>query len=329
MEYYLQIELMRNRGDLMKIIYMGTPDFAVPCLEFLIKSEHDVIGVFTQPDKPSGRGQKVNMTPVKETAIMHDILVFQPTTLKNEDVINQIQLLDPDLIVVVAYGQILPKSILDIPRLGCINVHASLLPQYRGAGPINWAVINGEKKTGITTMYMDIGLDTGDMLLKEEVSIGENETAGELHDRLMNVGADVLEKTMVLLESGKIKGTPQNHEESTYAPMLNKELGKVIWTDSAEKIKNLIRGTIPWPTAYTTMDGKPMKIWKCKTLNTIKSYEEHIPGTIVDINKDYLIVLTGQDLLLIEEIQFSGKKRMSVKEYLVGNNIELYTILGV
>ncbi|QUH20891.1 methionyl-tRNA formyltransferase [Alkaliphilus sp. B6464] len=309
----------------MKIIYMGTPEFAVPCLETLVNSKHEVIGVFTQPDRPSGRGQKVNITPVKEKALEHNIPIFQPTTLKNEDVINEIKELNPDIIIVVAYGQILPKKVLEIPKYGCINVHASILPKYRGAGPINWAIINGEKKTGITTMYMDVGLDTGDMLLKEEIEIGENETAGELHDRLMKLGAKVLDKTIELLETDEIRGIPQNHDNSSYAPMLTKDLGKIDWSKSAKEIKDLIRGTIPWPTAYTTYNGQVMKIWKSRI---IESNKEHAPGKILEITKEYILVATGKNILAIEEIQFSGKKRMSVKDYLIGNNIEANKNLG-
>ncbi len=309
----------------MKILYMGTPEFAVPCLETLINSKHEIIGVFTQPDKPSGRGQKVNITPVKEKALEYNIPIFQPSTLKNIDVINQIQNLNPDLIVVVAYGQILPKEILQLPKHGCINVHASLLPKYRGAGPINWVIINGEKKTGITTMYMDVGLDTGDMILKEEIEIGEYETAGELHDRLMNLGAKVLDNTMALIEREEIKPIPQNHDESSYAPMLTKELGKINWSKSAEEIKDLIRGTIPWPTSYTTYKGQIMKIWKSRV---IESSIVKTPGKIVEVQKDCILVATGKNILAIEEIQFSGKKRMNVKDYLIGNNIEIGNNLG-
>jgi len=309
----------------MKVLYMGTPEFAVPCLEILIDRKHDVIGVFTQPDRPSGRGQKINITPVKEKALQHSIPVFQPTTLKSENIINQIKDLSPDLIVVVAYGQILPKDILDIPRYGCINVHASLLPKYRGAGPINWVIINGETKTGITTMYMDVGLDTGDMLLKEEIEIGEDETAGELHDRLMELGATVLDKTINLLETNGITGIPQDNNESTYAPMLTKELGKIDWTKSAQEIKNLVRGTVPWPSSYTTYKGQIMKIWKSRIIESNKNYD---PGKILEVQKDAIFVATGKDILAIEEIQFGGKKRMSVKNYLVGNNIEINRNLG-
>jgi len=309
----------------MKVVYMGTPEFAVPCLEFLINSEHEVIGVFTQPDKRSGRGQRISLTPVKEKALEHNIPILQPTTLKNDDIINQIKKLNPDLIVVVAYGQILPKGILEIPKYGCINVHASLLPKYRGAGPINWAIINGEKKTGITTMYMDVGLDTGDMLLKEEIEIGDDETAGELHDRLMKLGAGVLDKTINLLETNEIISIPQNHNESSYAPMLTKDLGKIDWTKSAQHIKNLIRGTIPWPSSYTTYNGKIMKIWKSRVIESNKEYD---PGKILEVQKDCILVATGKNILAIEEIQFSGKKRMGVKEYLIGNNIEINRNLG-
>jgi len=304
---------------------MGTPEFAVPCLETLINSKHEVIGVFTQPDRPSGRGQKINITPVKEKALEHNIPVFQPTTLKSEDVISQLKDLNPDIIVVVAYGQILPKVILDMPKYGCINVHASLLPKYRGAGPINWVIINGEKESGITTMYMDVGLDTGDMLLKETIEIGDNETAGQLHDRLMELGAKVLDDTVNLIEAGKINPIPQRHDESSYAPMLDKELGKIDWYKSAQEIKNLVRGTNPWPTAYTTYDGKNMKVWKTSVIKDGKYYK---PGIILEVKKDCIIVSTGKDLIAIEEIQFSGKKRMSVKDYLIGNNIEINRNLG-
>lgn len=309
----------------MKIIYMGTPEFAVPCLETLIQSKHEVVGVFTQPDRKSGRGQKINISPVKAKALKYDIPVFQPITLKDNDIIKKIETLNPSLIVVVAYGQILPKEVLGIPKNGCINVHASLLPKYRGSGPINWVVINGEKKTGITTMYMDVGLDTGDMLLKEEIKIGEDETAGQLHDRLMVLGGKVLDKTIDLLEKNKLTPIPQNHKESSYAPMLTKNLGKIDWHKPAKEIKNLIRGTIPWPSSFTTYKGKTIKIWKSCVINSDK---QHDPGRILKVQSDCILVGTGKDILSIEEIQFSGKKRMSVKNYLIGNNIEEDERLG-
>ncbi len=304
---------------------MGTPQFAVPCLETLINSRHEVIGVFTQPDRPSGRGRKINITPVKEKALEHDIPIFQPNTLKDTEVFKNIEKLNPDIIVVVAYGQLLPEEILKIPEHGCVNVHASLLPKYRGAAPINWAIINGEESTGITTIYMDTGLDTGDILLKEEVKIYENETAGELHDCLMYLGAGVLDKTIDLIEAGKMRPVPQNHEEASYAPMLTKEHGKIDWSRSAGEIKNLIRGMIPWPTSYTIYDGKTMKVWKG---SIIYGNTDHKPGTILEVKKDCILVATGKDILSIEELQFSGRKKMSVNQYLVGNNIETDKMLG-
>lgn len=309
----------------MNIIYMGTPDFALPCLKTLINSKHKIIGVFTQPDRPSGRGQKIRMSPVKEKALKYKIPVFQPKTLREAGTIEAIRDLRPDLIVVVAYGQVLPKAILGIPKHGCINVHASLLPKYRGAGPINWAIMNGEKKTGITTMLMDEGLDTGDILLKEEIEIGKDETAGQLHNRLMELGARVLAKTMDLLEKDGIRPVPQNHKEASYAPMLTKELGKIDWTRPAEEIKNLIRGTNPWPSSYTSYNGQDMKIWKA---SIVEGEDGSKPGTILRVGRDNIRVATGKNILSIEEIQFSGKRRMSVEQYLIGNNIEANKILG-
>ncbi|MDI9475831.1 MAG: methionyl-tRNA formyltransferase [Natronincolaceae bacterium] len=309
----------------MKIVYMGTPQFAVPCLETLVDDKHEIIGVFTQPDRPSGRGRKINITPVKEKALEHNIPVFQPNTLKDVEVFKNIEKLNPDIIIVVAYGQLLPTEILRVPKYGCINVHASLLPKYRGAAPINWAVINGEESTGITTIYMDAGLDTGDILLKEEIKIYEDETAGELHNRLMYLGAEVLDKTIDLIGTEEIRPVPQNHKEASYAPMLTKEHGKIDWSRPAEEIKNLIRGTIPWPTPYTTYNGKIMKVWKG---SVIYGNEDHKPGTILEVKKDCILVATGKDILSIEELQFSGRKKMSVNQYLVGNNIEPGIILG-
>ena len=214
---------------------MGTPQFAVPSLEALLNSKHDMVGVFTQPDRPRGRGRKIDITPVKKETLKYNIPIFQPNTLKDAEVFKSIEELSPDIIVVVAFGQILPKEILQIPKYGCINVHASLLPKYRGAAPINWAIINGEKITGITTIYMDTGIDTGDILLREEIEIGKDETAGELHDRLMDRGAEVLCKTIELIEAGEIQPTPQDHNETSYAPMLTKEFGRIDWERPADR----------------------------------------------------------------------------------------------
>lgn len=304
---------------------MGTPQFAVPCLETLVNGRHEVIGVFTQPDRPSGRGRKINITPIKEKALSYNIPIFQPDTLKDAEVFRNIEKLDPDIIVVVAYGQILPKGILQIPEHGCVNVHASLLPKYRGAAPINWVIINGERSTGITTIYMDEGLDTGDVLLKKEIKIYEDETAGELHDRLMNLGAEVLDETIDLIETGKTQPIPQDHKRASYAPMLTKEHGRIDWNKPAGEIKNLIRGTVPWPTSYTAYDGKTVKIWKSSVINSSKDYK---PGVILEVKKDCILIATGQDVLSVEELQFSGRKRMSVNQYLIGNNIETNKILG-
>lgn len=317
--------MKKNSGDFVKIVYMGTPQFAVPSLEALLNSKHDVTGVFTQPDRPRGRGRKIDITPVKKEALKYNIPVFQPNTLKDAEVFKNIEGLSPDMIVVVAFGQILPREILQIPKYGCINVHASLLPKYRGAAPINWAIINGEKNTGITTIYMDTGIDTGDILLKKEIEIGKDETAGELHDRLMELGAGVLCKTIELIEADEIRPIPQEHSETSYAPMLTKGFGKIDWEKPAEEIKNLIRGTIPWPTSYTTYSGRIMKIWKS---NVVHSSRGHEPGKILEVKKDCIFVATGKNILSIEELQFSGRKRLSVNQYLIGNNIEIGKILG-
>jgi len=309
----------------MNIIFMGTPEFAVPTLDMLIGEGYNILSVFTQPDRPKGRSKKLIMPPVKEKALEHNIEIFQPNTLKDQKIIATISNMKPDLIVVVAYGQILTKEILEIPTLGCINVHASLLPKYRGAGPIQWSIINGEKTTGITTMYMDVGLDTGNMILKEEITIGENETSEELHDRLAVLGGKVLKETLVQLKEGRAPREEQDHEKSSYAPMLTKDLSEIQWNKKAEEIHNLIRGTIPWPVASTKYMGKTMKVWKSTVEKSEKTYEV---GKIVEVTKDNIYVATGKDLLVIEEIQFSGGKRLKVREFLAGNTIEKDVILG-
>lgn len=311
---------------MMNIIFMGTPEFAVPALDMLVKEGYNILSVFTQPDRPKGRSKKLIMPPVKEKALEYNLKVHQPTTLKEPETINIIRNMKPDLIVVVAYGQILTKEILDIPPLGCINVHASLLPKYRGAGPIQWAIINGEKTTGITTMYMDIGLDTGDMILKEEIAIEENETAEALHKELAILGGKVLKETLLQVKEGRVYREKQVHEKSSYAPMLTKDLSKIKWHKTANEIHNLIRGTIPWPVANTNYMGKVMKIWR----SSIEETEEttHKPGKIIEVTKDKIYVATARDLLVIEEIQFSGGKRLTVKDFLVGNTIEKNVVLG-
>ncbi|HGL3932482.1 TPA: methionyl-tRNA formyltransferase [Clostridioides difficile] len=309
----------------MKIVFMGTPDIAVPCLQKIIDEKYEILGVVTQPDKPKGRGKKLGMSPVKELAIENNIPVYQPVKARDKEFIDKIKSLNPDVIVVVAFGQILPKEILEIPKLGCINVHVSLLPKYRGAAPINWVIINGEEKTGVTTMYMDEGLDTGDMILKTEVNLDENITAGELHDKMMNIGAETLKETLRLIEEGNAPREVQNHEEFSYAPIMNKSLGNIDFSKSAREIHNLVRGVSPWPSAYTTYNDVIMKVWKTKVLDE-KSTKD--VGTIIDVSKDGIKVSTIDNVLLIEEIQMPNKKRMLVGEYIKGNTIETGLVLG-
>ena len=310
----------------MKVVFMGTPDFAVPCLDSLINSKHEVTAVITQPDKPKGRGKKVMPPPIKIKAQESQINILQPKKIRDESFVNQLKDMDIDCIVVVAYGQILPKDILNIPSKGCINVHASLLPKYRGAAPINWTIINGEEVTGVTTMYMDEGLDTGDMILKKEVEISNNMTAGELHDILSIKGAEVLMDTLELVELGKAPRIEQNELISSYASMLSKKTGLIDWSQSADSIYNLIRGLNPWPVAYTKYKDKKMKLWKAKILSENPSNK---PGEIFKVNKDGIFVSTGKDTLLIEEIQFPNSRRMTVAEYIRGNEIDKGLILGV
>lgn len=309
----------------MRILFMGTPDIAVGCLQKIIDEKHDIIGVVTQPDKPVGRGKKMGMPPVKELALKYDLPVYQPIKARDEEFVNILKDLNPDLIVVVAFGQILPKSILDIPKFGCVNVHVSLLPKYRGAAPINWVIINGEDKTGVTTMYMDEGLDTGDMILTSEFELNDEITAGELHDIMKVEGAKVLKETIDLIEKGEAPRIPQNHEEFTYAPMMNKTLGQIDFSKSAKDIHNLVRGVNPWPSAYTTYKGQTMKIWKTKVLS---ESSDKAPGTILKVDKEGIRVSTKDNVILISEIQMPGKKRVLVEEYIKGNSIETNEILG-
>jgi methionyl-tRNA formyltransferase len=250
----------------LKAIFMGTPDFAVPCLEALNK-KYDIIAVITQPDRPKGRGQKLTASPVKEFAVNAGLTVLQPEKIKTPEIEKVLMEMKPDLIVVVAFGQILSKRILDIPPLGCINVHASLLPLYRGAAPIHWSIINGETKTGVTTMFMDVGLDTGDMLLKSEVFISDETTTGQLHDQLMLLGADVLMRTVALLETGTVTRIKQDNTISTYASLLTKTTERIDWSLTAKKIHNLVRGLDPWPGSYCNFNSNVFKIWKTKVYN--------------------------------------------------------------
>lgn len=306
----------------MKIIYMGTPDFAVPSLQKLIDSEHSVEAVFTQPDKPKGRGHKMQFSPVKELAVAHDIPVHQPLTLKDESVVELIKNIDPDVIVVVAYGRLLPKAVLDIPKYGCVNVHGSLLPKYRGAAPIQWSVLNGDKVAGVTTMYMGVGMDTGDMLLKAETEIGGNETSGELFDRLKDIGADLLMETLEGLFEGRITAVPQNEAEATHAPMITKEMSEVDWTKSAREIHNQIRGLNPWPCAVTSYNGKRMKVYAAEVMEG-----NGAPATL--FKKDNkMCVYCGEGALVLTDIQLENGKRMSGDVFLLGHPIDKTSLLG-
>lgn len=304
---------------------MGTPDIATGCLQKIIDEEHEVIGVVTQPDKPVGRGKKMGMPPVKELAIKYDIPVYQPQRAREESFVEILRNLNPDVVVVVAFGQILPKSILDIPKLGCINVHVSLLPKYRGAAPINWVIINGEEKTGVTTMYMDEGLDTGDMILTSEFDLDDEITAGELHDKMKEIGAKTLKETLELIEKGCAPRIVQEHEKFSYAPMMNKTLGHVDFSKSAKEVHNLVRGVNPWPSAYATYNGETMKIWKTKVLDE-QSIKE--AGTILSVDKEGIKISTKDNVILVEEIQMPGKKRVLVGEYIKGNSVETGLVLG-
>lgn len=321
----------------MKIIFMGTPDFAEKSLESLYEAGYDIAAVVTNVDKPKGRGMKLVPSPVKEFAMEKGLKVLQPVKVRNnEEFIEEIKNIAPDLICVVAYGKILPKELLDIPKYGCINVHGSLLPKYRGAAPIQWAVLNGDKVTGITTMYMAEGMDTGDMILKEEVEIGENETTGELWDRMANVGAKLLVDTVKLIEAGKAPREKQG-DDFSLAPMLNKEMAKIDWEEkNAEEIKNLIRGLNPIMGAYSFLNGKKIKFWRVEVLPSediekefpesseyTKRIEKVQPGTVLfSDSKKGLYIKANNGIIRVLEIQGENAKKMGVCDFLRGNQIE-------
>lgn len=308
----------------MKIVFMGTPEFAVPSLE-RINEKYGVNVVLTQPDKPKGRGKKLSMSPVKEYALKNNIEVIQPKNIKKDiGTIKHLKSLDLDIIIVVAYGQILSKEILDIPKYGCINLHASLLPKYRGAAPINWAIINGEKVTGNTTMLMEEGLDTGDILLNSVVNINSNMTAGELHDILMIDGAVLLDKTINGIFNKTIRAIKQDHSKTCYAQMLNKDIAKINWGKKSLDIKNFVNGLNPWPVAYTYYKEKMMKVYE---VDILKQSDDCCPGKIIDVNKEGVKVSSKDNIILIKKIQFPGKKILTVEEYLRGNNIETGILL--
>ena len=315
----------------MRIIFMGTPEFAVPVLESLINSRHEVVAVVTQPDRPKGRGKNMQFSPVKECALAHNIPVMQPVNVSVPEVIDELRAYEPELIVVVAFGQFVTKKIREMPKYGCINVHASLLPKYRGAGPIQWAVINGEKESGVTTMYMCREIDKGDMLLKDTVALDPKETGDSLHDKLSMMGGPLLLKTIDQLENGSAVRIPQCEEESTYAPKLEKTMGNIDWTMDADRIERLVRGLNSWPGTFTKIHGKTVKIWDCDVVRQETLTENQAaakPGTVIVSEKDQLIVKAGNGALSLRMLQPEGKKNMTVDAYLRGYPIaqgELFT----
>ena len=307
----------------MKIIFMGTPDFAVGTLEALIEAGHEVVLAVTQPDKPKGRGKEMQYTPVKECALKHDIPVFQPRRVREEECIEELRKYNADIMVVVAFGQILPKEILEMCTYGCVNVHASLLPKYRGSAPIQWAIIDGEEVTGVTTMQMDEGLDTGDMLLKTEVTIEPKETGGSLFDKLADAGAKLSEETLEALQNKTVTPIPQGETTTAYAKMLDKQLGNIAWNKTAVQIERLIRGLTPWPSAYTNWNEKVMKIWDAEVSAIDIETEDAKAGTIVKVEKDAFYVQTGEGLLKVCELQIPGKKRMDAGAFLRGYQVKV------
>ena len=308
----------------MRVIFMGTPDFAVGTLEAIIKKGHEVSAVVTQPDKPKGRSGELKMSPVKETALKYGIKVYQPEKVKAPEFVSILSELKPDVIVVVAFGQILPKAVLMLPLLGCINVHASLLPKYRGAAPIQWAVINGDEVTGVTTMKMDEGLDTGDILLTEQYTLTPKETGGSLFDRLQMLGADLLVRTLDGLEEGSIQPIPQTGE-SSYAGKLDKDTGLIDYNKPAKEIERLIRGLNPWPSAYTHLNGKTFKIWDADVDDADCSM--YAPGTIYKTDRKSIYISTSSGGLIVRQVQLEGKKRMETEAFLRGYPVETGTVL--
>ena len=309
----------------MRVIFMGTPDFAVGTLEAVIKAGHEVVLAVTQPDKPKGRGNTMQFPPVKEKALEHGIEVYQPKRVREPECVAYLRQYKPDIIIVAAFGQILPGEILEMPQYGCVNVHASLLPKYRGAAPIQWAVINGEKYSGVTTMRMNEGLDTGDIIEQTRVELAPDETGGSLFDRLAEVGAELCVHTMAEIEAGRAVYTRQDEAEATHVGMIKKQFGKIDWTKPAEEIERLCRGLNPWPSAYTSLNGKTLKVWKASVQPGGDSLEA---GKVVLVDKKVIGVQTGKDILILQEIQLEGKKRMSADAFLRGFPLACGTALG-
>jgi methionyl-tRNA formyltransferase len=322
----------------MRVVFMGTPDFAVGALEAIIAAGHQVEAVVTQPDRPRGRGKEVQITPVKACAMAHEIPVFQPVRVKEKEAVEVLRSYGADIFVVAAFGQLLSEEILAMPKYGCVNIHASLLPKYRGAGPIQWAIIDGEEKTGVTIMQMDKGLDTGDMLMKTEVVIAPGETGDSLHDKLAAAGAELIVEALPKIERGEITPVRQNEEESCYAKRLDKSMGRIDWQLDAKKLDCLIRGLLSWPGAYTRFRGRNLKIWEevvtseaelaAEGLELQEDVVHAVPGTVVGVKKEAFYVRTGEGILKILAVQPEGKKRMPVKDFLLGYQIKTGEQLG-
>jgi len=311
----------------MRAVFMGTPEIAATVLKSVLASKHEVIAVVTQPDKPKGRGHEMAFPPVKEVALEAGISVMQPQRAKDETFIAELKALNPDIILVAAYGKLLPKAILDMPKFGCINVHASLLPKYRGASPIQWAVLNGDEKSGVTIMHMAETMDTGDIIMTKEVVLAKDETAGSLHDKLAEIGGPLLIEAMDALETGRAPRIRQNDEDATHVTMLDKTMGNLDFSKPAVQLERWIRGLNPWPTAYTKLDGKMLKLWKAEVLPA-KEAKNVEPGTVIDVLKDGFDVLTGDGVLRVKELQLEGKRKMTAEEFLRGFSLEAGTVLG-
>ncbi len=310
----------------MKIVFMGTPDFARAALEKIIEAGHEIVLVVTQPDKPKGRSGELQVSDVKACALLHDIPVFQPVRIKLSENVAELKKYEADIYVVAAFGQILSQEILDIPRFGCVNIHASLLPEYRGAAPIQQSIIDGKKETGVTIMQMAAGMDTGDILLQRAIPIDENETGGGLFDKLSVLGGELIVEALPKIERGELTPVPQDEEKATKCGKLSKDMGKINFDMDAASIRNLVRGLNPWPSAYTYYEGKLLKVWDAKVVDN-KSGENR-PGEIISVSKDSFTVATKEGALEIKEVQLEGKKRMAVRDFLLGNKVSIGTVLG-
>lgn len=319
----------------MKIIFMGTPDFAVEALEALLDAGHEVTAVVTQPDKQKGRDRKVQFSPVKECALAHGLTVLQPARIKNPEAVEELKKYEADIFVVAAFGQILSKEILDMPRYGCINIHASLLPKYRGAAPIQYAILNGDDVTGVTIMQMNEGMDTGDILTMKAIPVEKNDTGGSLFEKLSVLGAELLVKTLPKIEAGEIIPVKQQEEDATHVRMLRKDMGRIDWAKDADVLERLVRGMNPWPSAYCSFRGKNLKVWAAevsceeqKEENVRAGFFRHMeeketnPGEVLAVTKDSICVQTGKDVLVLKEVQLEGKKRMAVRDFLLGSQVK-------